>query len=93
MALNIVPLIGSEYGEAALQVDGSLGAGSMVLLAAFNVANAASRAAKKFDNACSFGAYGDLTTSSRYTIVDKVVKEHPNIQMVVGDSLGGSVAL
>ncbi|MFM7988686.1 MAG: hypothetical protein ACKPKO_56175, partial [Candidatus Fonsibacter sp.] len=40
-----------------------------------------------------FGKFGDITTSSRYINAEKTLKEHPNIKLAVGDSLGGSVAL
>ncbi|MFM7980469.1 MAG: hypothetical protein ACKPKO_14240, partial [Candidatus Fonsibacter sp.] len=49
--------------------------------------------AKKVDDALPFGKFGDISTSSRYITAEKTLKEHPNIKLAVGDSLGGSVAL
>ena len=49
--------------------------------------------ARKVDDALPFGKFGDITTSSRYINAEKTLKEHPNIKLAVGDSLGGSVAL
>lgn len=37
--------------------------------------------------------YGDLRKSTRYQAVDKVLGENPNIEYLVGHSLGGSVVL
>ncbi|MFM7981460.1 MAG: hypothetical protein ACKPKO_19300 [Candidatus Fonsibacter sp.] len=34
-----------------------------------------------------------ISTSSRYITAEKALKDHPNIKLAVGDSLGGSVAL
>ena len=45
------------------------------------------------DDALPFGHVGDLTKSERYINADKVLKAHPNIKLVVGHSLGGSVSL
>ncbi|MFM7985891.1 MAG: hypothetical protein ACKPKO_41905 [Candidatus Fonsibacter sp.] len=49
--------------------------------------------ARKVGDALPFGKLGDISTSSRYITAEKALKYHPNIKLVVGDSLGGSVAL
>ena len=54
MAFKDVPLIAPEHGEAALQLDGSIGAVSIFLNAAAYVANGASSIAKTVDNALPF---------------------------------------
>ena len=48
---------------------------------------------EKVDDALPFGHVGDLTKSERYINAEKVLKTHPHIRLVVGHSLGGSVAL
>ena len=40
-----------------------------------------------------FGKICYITTSYRYINAEKALKEHPNIKLAVGDSLGGSVVL
>ena len=49
--------------------------------------------ARKVDNVAPFGSFGDITTTSRYKAAEKALTYNPNIERVVGDSLGGSVAL
>ena len=39
------------------------------------------------------GNFGDLQTSSSYIAADQALNNNSNIQRVVGDSSGGSVAL
>ena len=49
--------------------------------------------ARKVDNEVPFGSFGLITTTSRYKAAEKALKYNPNIERVVGDSLGGNVAL
>ena len=49
--------------------------------------------AKKTDKVVPIGSFGGLTTSSRYSKARRDVTAHPRIQRIVGDSLGGGVAL
>ena len=49
--------------------------------------------ARKADTEVPFGSFGDITTTSRYKAAEKALTYNPNIERVVGDSLGGSVAL
>ena len=49
--------------------------------------------ARNVDNVFPFGSFGDITTTSRDKAAEKALKESPHITRVVGDSLGGSVAL
>ena len=48
---------------------------------------------RKVDGAPPFGKFGDITTSSRCVNAEQALNKHPNIKLVAGDSLGGSVAL
>ena len=66
MALNTVPFIAPEYGEAAMQIYDSLGAISIGLNATPYVASATSNLTKQVDNALQFGIFGVLNTPSRY---------------------------
>ena len=92
-ALKVVPLLAPEYGEAAIAIDDQLGKVPMVFKAAPYIANAASNIAQKVDNVLPYGSFGDLATTSRYKAAEKALRYNPNITRVVGDSLGGSVAL
>ena len=65
----------------------------MVLQADPYIANAARHIAQKVDNVLPFGSFGDLTTTSRYKAAEKALTYNPNIEKVVGDSLGRNVAL
>ena len=47
---------------------------------------------EKVDDASPFGHVGDFAKSERYVNAD-ALKLNPNIRLVVGHSLGGSVAL
>lgn len=49
--------------------------------------------ANKINDNLPFSHLGDLTKSERYINAEKALKANPNIQRVVGHSLGGSVAL
>ena len=92
MALKTVPLLAPEYGEAAMKLDETLGSVSMGLKAVPYVANTASSIATKVDNVLPGGRFSDLC-SSRYKIEETTLKYDPNVIRVVGESLGGSVAL
>ena len=48
---------------------------------------------RKVDNEVPFGSFGLITTTSRYKAAEKALTYNPNIERVVGDSLGGNVAL
>ena len=71
-ALKVVPLVAPEYGEAAIQLDESLGTVSMGSQAAPYLTNTASSIAQKVDNSVPFGSVRDLTTSSRYITAEKL---------------------
>ena len=60
MALKTVPQLTPEYGEAAMNIDESLGSVSMGLKAVPYVANTASSIAKTVDNVLPVGKFGDL---------------------------------
>ncbi|MFM7977895.1 MAG: hypothetical protein ACKPKO_01155 [Candidatus Fonsibacter sp.] len=49
--------------------------------------------AKQIDNDLPFSHLGHLTKSERYINAEKVLKANPNIERVVGHSLGGVVSL
>ena len=49
--------------------------------------------ANKIDNNLPFSHLGDLTKSERYINAEKALKSNPNIERVVGHSLGGVVSL
>ena len=74
MALHTMPLVAGEYGETTIQVYDSLGTVAMGLNTIPYVANATNSINKNVDDALPFGAFGDLTTSSRYITGDKALK-------------------
>ena len=49
--------------------------------------------ARKADNEVPVGSFGDITTTSKYKAAEKALTYNPNIEKVVGDSLGRNVAL
>ena len=49
--------------------------------------------ARKVDNVVPFGSFGDSTTTSRDKAAEKALAYNPKADRVVGDGLGGSVAL
>ena len=49
--------------------------------------------ARNVDNVVPFGSFGEITTTSRFKAAEIDLKDNANIERVVGDSLGGSVAL
>ena len=93
MALHTMPLVAGEYGETTIQVYDSLGTVAMGLNTIPYVANAANSINKNVDDALPFGAFGDLTTSSRCIAAERTLKAHPNNQIISGNSLSSSVAL
>ena len=49
--------------------------------------------ARKADNEVPVGSFGDITITSKYKAAEKALTYNPNIEKVVGDSLGRNVAL
>ena len=76
-ALKVVPLLGPEYGEAAMAIDAQLGQVSIGLQAAPYIANSASNIAQKVDNVLPFGSVGDLRTTSRFNAAEQAFKQIP----------------
>ena len=56
------------------------------------IANTTYSIAQQVDNALQFGFFGALTSSSRWMTAEAALRESPNIKLVVGHSIGGSVA-
>ena len=46
-----------------------------------------------YDNVTKIPFYGDLTKSERYTQLNKALEKNPNVNNLVGHSLGGAVIL
>ena len=46
-----------------------------------------------YDDVTKIPVWGDVRNSTRYQAVEKALKENPQVNRVIGHSLGGSVAL